>query len=320
MADPRRFALGYRVGIVCNSDGHKGRPGASYPGASQFGAYGGLTCFLTDDLTRDGIFEAMRSRRHYGTTGDRIHLEVRVSLPGGARRYRRDPRHFDTPSEETDTLLMGDIAQTDAGTATLHVAAAARGPIERIDILNGPQIVATLRGYGEPDLGRRIRVLWGGAEYRGRGRQTRWLGSATFSGAAVRRFQLINAWNPERRFDLINDDTLVWDAITTGNFGGFDAWLDEGPGATLAIRTNLVDATLPLAEVGLDDTIFAAGGLERRIVVYRLPEENPHRALDGAVQIPLAPTGDNPLWVRVTTEEGHQAWSSPIYLYRSAAP
>ena len=31
---------GYRVGIVSNSDGHKGRPGASYPGASMFGAYG----------------------------------------------------------------------------------------------------------------------------------------------------------------------------------------------------------------------------------------------------------------------------------------
>ena len=39
------FALGHRCGVVCNSDGHKGRPGASYPGASMFGAYGGLTCF-----------------------------------------------------------------------------------------------------------------------------------------------------------------------------------------------------------------------------------------------------------------------------------
>ena len=35
---------GYRVGIVANSDGHKGRHGASHPGASLFGAYGGLSC------------------------------------------------------------------------------------------------------------------------------------------------------------------------------------------------------------------------------------------------------------------------------------
>src|SRR5690349_19545628 len=44
---------GYKVGIVANSDGHKGRPGASHPGASQFGAYGGLTCVLSQALTRD---------------------------------------------------------------------------------------------------------------------------------------------------------------------------------------------------------------------------------------------------------------------------
>ena len=50
------FRRGYRVGVVANSDGHKGRPGASYPGASQFGAYGGLTCFLMDRLSRDDLF------------------------------------------------------------------------------------------------------------------------------------------------------------------------------------------------------------------------------------------------------------------------
>ena len=47
------FAVGARVGIVANSDGHKGRQGASHPGASQFGAYGGLTCLLAQELTRD---------------------------------------------------------------------------------------------------------------------------------------------------------------------------------------------------------------------------------------------------------------------------
>ena len=42
---------GYRIGIVANSDGHKGRHGASHPGASLFGAYGGLTCLLASELT-----------------------------------------------------------------------------------------------------------------------------------------------------------------------------------------------------------------------------------------------------------------------------
>jgi hypothetical protein len=30
------------------------------------------------------------------------------------------------------------------------------------------------------------------------------------------------------------------------------------------------------------------------------------------------PSGDNPIWVCVTTEDGFQAWSSPIYAFNKA--
>jgi hypothetical protein len=33
-------------------------------------------------------------------------------------------------------------------------------------------------------------------------------------------------------------------------------------------------------------------------------------------EIDLDRGGDNPIWVCVTTEDGHQAWSSPIYFIR----
>ena len=63
------FEMGYRVGVVCHSDDHKGRPGATRPGASSFGAIGGLTCYFMPELSRDAVFEALHRRRHYGTTG-----------------------------------------------------------------------------------------------------------------------------------------------------------------------------------------------------------------------------------------------------------
>ena len=50
------FECGYRVGIVGSSDGHKGRPGAEYPGDSQFGSYGGLTCHLLPQLEPRHVF------------------------------------------------------------------------------------------------------------------------------------------------------------------------------------------------------------------------------------------------------------------------
>jgi hypothetical protein len=79
------FKLGHRSGVVCNSGGHRDRPGASYRGAASFGAQGGLTCFLAPELTRDGLFECLRRRHHYGTTGNRLHLEVNA-------RFDRDCR------------------------------------------------------------------------------------------------------------------------------------------------------------------------------------------------------------------------------------
>ena len=76
---------GYRVGILANSDGHKGRHGASHPGASLFGAYGGLSCLLARELTRAGLFEALRRRRTHSRDGfwgsERFVVHVRTALP-----------------------------------------------------------------------------------------------------------------------------------------------------------------------------------------------------------------------------------------------
>jgi hypothetical protein len=311
------FPLGHRSGVVCNSDGHKGRPGASYPGASMFGAYGGLTCFYAKELTRDGIFECLRKRHHYGTTGTRLHLDVRATLPTGGQLFDEDPKAFpDTSSESVTEVMMGDIVQTSDDKVTLKVEVSAQNPIERIEIRNGMETLKTVRGFSKSDLGERIRIVWSGAEYRGRGRETNWKGRVSFGGAQIRRMEKINAWNHERKLEQYNGDTVVFDAITTGNFGGFDAWLAKSDGATLDISTNLGVMTVPLSDIGMEDVTMDAGGLERKIRAFRLPEENPHRTITTELEIPLNATGDNPLWVCVTTEDGFQAWSSPIYAFK----
>ena len=187
------FSLGHRCGVVCNSDGHKSRPGASHPGAASFGSYGGLTCFLAPKLTREALFDCLRRRRHYGTSGCRLHFER--------------------------------------------------------------------------------------------------------AGA----------------------DRVEWDVITTGNFGGFDVWLEESADATLVLETNRISGEFPLCDIGLEDTVLEAGGLERRVRIFRLPEENTVRQMQETISVNLTDEGDNPLWVRVTTEDGFNAWSSPIFLYRKGS-
>ena len=308
------FPLGRRVGVVANSDGHKGRPGASYPGASTFGAYGGLTCFLTDRNDRPSIMEAQRRRHHYGTTGCRMHMEVTASLPEGSVIYERDPAAVpDTPRHQATRAIMGDIVETPADAVEIDINVIAHAGIERIDLRHGAETIETLRPYSDAELGQRIRVLWSGAEYRGRGRDTAWRGQARFHNATIDRFETINLWNPERLFEQRGSDSVVFDTITTGNFMGFDAWVTADPAARLQITTNHGELGLALDEIGLEGTILDAGGLTRQLRVFRMPEDRLKREISARRSVRLHTRKDNPLWIAVTTEDGFQAWSSPIY-------
>ncbi|MFT5112200.1 MAG: hypothetical protein ACI8P9_001524 [Parasphingorhabdus sp.] len=311
------FPLGHRSGVVCNSDGHKGRPGASYPGVATFGAYGGLTCFLTDDFSRDGLFECLRRRHHYGTTGCRMHMDVQATFDTPATLFERDPNLVaDAKQHQTHQVMMGDIVQTDDESLELEINLITHAPIERIEIRNGTTVLETIRPYSEEDLGQRIRVIWSGAEYRGRGRQTNWVGRARFGNCKIRRMEKINAWNHERLLAQNGGDTVEWNAMTTGNFGGFDAWIDEADDGYLDLTTNHGEIQCDLNNIGLTDTLLDASGLKREIRVFRLPEENSHRSMSLKRKITIKPDGDNPIWIAVTTEDGFQAWSSPIFAFK----
>src|SRR5262245_1999124 len=103
------FAKGYRVGVVCHSDDHKGRPGATRPGASTFGAIGGLTCYFMPELTREALFEALRRRRHYGTTGTRLFLDLRGSFEQAVTGFSEDPQFAPAQEISVSEARMGDI-------------------------------------------------------------------------------------------------------------------------------------------------------------------------------------------------------------------
>ena len=97
---------------------------------------------------------------------------------------------------------------------------------------------------------------------------------------------------------------------------GFDAWLDNEPSGRIKIETSLITLDVSLHEIGLEDTSFDAGGLDRKIQIYRLPNEALKRELSFAKRVKINKERDNPIWVCVTTEDGYQAWSSPIYLFK----
>ncbi len=310
------FALGYRHGLVCNSDGHKGRPGMSHPGASSFGAFGGLTCYLASELSRDALFESMRRRRHYGATGARLHLDVEARFATPARLFHADPRCGPATFERTVRAMMGDIVAARDADCELRVAVETQSPVLSLDILAGADLVHRARAYAARDLGRRVRVCLHGAEYRGRGRQTRWRGTARIAGATIERFATLNHWNHERKLARVAPDRVAFDVLTTGNFVGFDLCLEALAGARLVVETEHASGEIDLAALALEPATLEAGGLDRKVTVTRLPDALSDCALAATVRIALKETGDTPLWARVATEDGHLAWSSPIYVFR----
>ncbi len=60
------WAAGLPMGVIASSDDHQAHPGLPHQG---------LAAVLAPELTRDAVFDALRARRSYGTTGARILIE-----------------------------------------------------------------------------------------------------------------------------------------------------------------------------------------------------------------------------------------------------
>ncbi len=298
------FSRGYRMAIVANSDGHKGRPGASWPGASTFGSYGGLTCILADRLDRDSVWDAYQNRRVYATTGARIALDV--------------TGHFGSDGDGKVIPMGSVIESSQSETLSLRVSVAGTAPIERIEFRNAMNVLKTFRTYSSADLTGRVKVLWQGATVRGRGRQVNWDGGLKLTGNRINTFQPINFLNPEKACTQTGPRELRWESLTTGGVAGVILDLDRPSAGTLEVETSQRSFQAKIGGLGVRGRSYDLGGVGKRISTYRLPAASGPREME--FEFTPRPrdlhAGDNPLYICVVQEDGHMAWSSPIYLVR----
>lgn len=132
----RLWEQGVQVGVVASTDDHLGYPGA----------YGeGLVAAYAENLTRESVMEAIRARRTYGVTADRIELDFRLN------------GHW-----------MGETIPA-ARARKIHVKVKGKDVIDRVEVLRNNQVihrdhpidrVVRASGWDKPVLCR-IEFGWG---------------------------------------------------------------------------------------------------------------------------------------------------------------
>ena len=301
---------GHRIGIVAGSDGHKGRPGASYPGASKFGSYGGLTCHLLPELTRDALFTAFRQRRHYATTGCRAFVELRLTQFGGGLRS------LPTGVEATETAEIGDIIAAHGETAQLELRVVGHCGIERIELWDGLDRESYHASLPEARLtGDRLRIQCEGAEYKGRGRLVTWDVAARITGTSIRDVAAINFWNPDRR-PVCGQGLVTWSNVTTGGHHAVDLWLDDLDAARLGFESAHTSFDLALSSMKDGEHVVECGGLGKRVRIQRLPDDPLPTTVDLSRSMMIPAAGEARIYAKIVFEDGHMAWTSPVYIRR----
>ncbi len=111
------LARGHRLGFIGSGDGHTGHPGKPYGNT-----LGGLAGVYASARTRAAVWEALRARRVFATSGARILLE------------------FDADGTQMGGELLAEPALR--GAVTFRVRVVGSEPIERIDLIRDGRLLA----------------------------------------------------------------------------------------------------------------------------------------------------------------------------------
>ena len=300
---------GYQVGFSGGSDDHKGRPGASYPGSSSFGVYGGLTCVLAAELTRAGIFEALKARRCYATSGQRIALDVSAKDDEGISR------------------LMGEAFSVTGPDLSIHVDATGTHDIEEVLVVRGhpgvgTQVVDRFPETTERDK-RRLRIVWSGARIKGRDRIATWDGELRLEGTQISQADGYAFDSAAEGIRSVSADHVAWQSVTSGDEDGVIVELaDVGRGARLHFQSALTEFHLELDRIEDGPFVHPVGGEGLQVCVEYVPLGTGSRHVSFDAEIPLSGDDKAPsteataVYVRLTQVDGARAWSSPFYVSR----
>ena len=305
-ANTARAALdaGLRFGFVGSSDNHAGFPGA----------YGeGLMGALVADFTREGLIEAIRSRRTYALTGDRIEIDLTVNgAPMGA------------------TVEAGTAAE-----AVFEVRG--RDELDVVELIQDGRIVHRAFPDQEADEGNafrapvQVRLEWGWGPWAALAldRICDWAMEVTLSHGRIKRFFPCLRSMPfderrRHRFERKGERSLAIRSYTSRKNAYREnpnqsvvLELEAGPDATLEVALRE-----PVARHSVSKLDALARG-SHSLCTGAFPKESYqwHRlvplaasTLSGKTTLRVKSGGKSYIYLRARQQNGHIATTSPVFL------
>lgn len=312
------LSRGHEVGLIAASDDHLSHPGYSAPNRDSLAQRGGLAAVRAPERSRDAIFDAMRARHTYATTGDRIILEMTVNdTPMGQRAPFAEERAVSGRVVGTAPIQSIELYKNDEPIWTVdHLeTGAVDGDAE---LLLSFESDATPFHVGDAPRGWR-----------------HWRGTLTVTGAELVDIRSTDHVNPTTQFLNKEGNTTVFRTNTRGDTSSLRLTLSGiGPNAAIALDleeametgsgppSDRVHQLVPAASARLRVADLVEGRLEQPMPFDGYGDRITLRQLvtDGPRDVPFDYTDtDDPrqgdyYYVRVRQTNDAQAWSSPVWV------
>ncbi len=287
-----------RVGFIAASDDHTSRVGLSYPmgtngdiGAT-FDVKSGLTAVYANELTREGIWDAIKRRHCYAATSSRMILEFTCN--------------GHDMGDEFDTSEYPKLS------AKVYTSQ----PLNRIELYRDLEKIKTVK-FGEEEKSRKkIKISWSGVRTKYRGKSVRWDGSIYLKGGMI-----VDAENyaVDNSFEGImghNRHIVNFRSKTSGDEDGMILTIETPKleECEILFVSQQGNATIKLNEIVQEDKKVKFGEVDRQVTFSM--EGDGEKRNDGILEFEDRDVkdGENFYYIKAFQEDGNRLWSSPIFV------
>ena len=102
--------------------------------------------------------------------------------------------------------------------------------------------------------------------------------------------------------------------MTTGGVAGLILRLRRPNTGRIEIETPEGKVSVDLKEIDRSGRTWDYGGVAKQLKVARLPDKPLASTMRVSHRMENLKKGDNPIYMRVIQEDGHMAWTSPVYV------